>query len=107
MKAILFASLLAGALPLPAFAAGVEISIKFDAPPPLVVVSPGIQVVPDLDEEVFFDDGWYWTRRDDVWYRTRDYHGGWVVVEHEHVPPGLVKVPPGQYKHWHAEKKDE
>jgi hypothetical protein len=99
--------LLLALLPAPALAGSIDVSIKFEAPPALVVVSPGIQVVPDFDEEVFFVDGYYWTRRDDAWYRTHDYKGGWVVVEHDHVPPGLVKVPPGQYKRWHQEKKEE
>lgn len=76
--------------------------IQFEAPPPLVVVSPGIQVVPDYDEEVFFVDGWYWVRRDAYWFRARDYRGSWVVVERRGVPAGLVRIPPGRYKRWHA-----
>ncbi|MBL8940196.1 MAG: hypothetical protein JNM69_36955 [Archangium sp.] len=35
-------------------------TIVFEAPPALVVVQPGVQVVEDFDEEVFFVDGWYW-----------------------------------------------
>ncbi|WP_242392843.1 hypothetical protein [Anaeromyxobacter oryzisoli] len=82
----------------------VDVRIGFQAPPPLVVVSPGVQVVPDYDEEVFFADGWYWLRRDEVWYRTRDYRGGWVLVAPRAVPGSLVTLTPGQYKHW---RKDE
>jgi hypothetical protein len=86
----------------------VDIRVGFPTPPPLVVVSPGIQVVPDYGEEVFFVDGWYWLRRDTVWYRTRDHRGGWVVVQPRYVPASLVRLPPGQYKHWHkAEEKAE
>src|SRR5262249_43061779 len=54
--------------------------IRFEVAPPLVVVSPGVQVVPEYEEEVFFVDGWYWHRSGPYWYRTRDYRGGWVVV---------------------------
>jgi hypothetical protein len=32
--------------------------------PPLVVVQPGISVVGDLDDEVFYADGYYWSRQD-------------------------------------------
>ncbi len=83
----------------------VDIHISFSAPPPLVVVSPGVKVVPDYDEEVFFADGWYWTRHDAVWYRTRDYRGGWVVVPRRGVPPALVRLPPGEYKHWRKDQE--
>lgn len=85
--------------------ASVDIRIGFPAPPPLVVVSPGVQVVPDYQEEVFFVDGWYWARRDAVWYRTRDYRGGWVVVGPRYVPAALVRIPPGHYRHWNKERE--
>lgn len=77
-------------------------TITFQAPPPLVVVQPGVQVVEDFDEEVFFVDGWYWVRRGDRWFRAKDHRGGWVVVEPRLVPVAIVKLPPGQYRHWKA-----
>ena len=91
----------------PARAQQVAVRVTFATPPPLVVVEPGIQVVPDYDEEVFFVDGWYWHRAGAVWYKTRDHRGGWVVVEPRYVPARLVKIPPGHYKHWKAEKRME
>ena len=78
--------------------------IRFETPPPLVVVSPGVEVVPDYPEEVFHRDGWYWHRSEDRWYRTRDHRGGWVVVERRHVPVVLLEVPPGKYKRHKAHK---
>jgi hypothetical protein len=81
----------------------VDIGIAFPEPPPLVVVSPGIRVVPELDEEVYFVSGWYWVRRDDAWYRTRDYHGGWRPVRRFWVPPALVRIPPGRYRHYYRD----
>ncbi len=81
--------------------------ILFPAPPPLVVVEPGIQVVPDLDDEVFVVDNLYWTRRDGRWFRSPDHKGGWVVVDAPAVPPVLVKVPHGKYKRWKHHKEKE
>jgi hypothetical protein len=75
-------------------------TISFTAPPPLVVVQPGVQVVEDADDEVFFVDGWYWCRREDHWFRTRSHTGGWAVVEPRLVPRTIVAVPPGQYRRW-------
>jgi hypothetical protein len=68
--------------------------------PQLVVVSPGVQVVPEVDEEVFFTNGYYWVRRDRAWYRSRVHTGRWVAVPGRVVPARLVKVPPGKYRRW-------
>ena len=99
MRTNLLAAAFAALLSVPAFAQ-VEVKISFPwlAPPPLVVVEPGIQVVPDYPEEVFFVDSWYWVRRDGRWYRARDYRAGWSYVT---APPAtLVRIPPGRYRNW-------
>ena len=101
---------LAALLNLPAAAAAqASVDIHFGLPavlPPLVVVSPGVQVVPEVQEEVFFHDGWYWARRDGYWYRSRSHRGGWVVVPPRGVPPRLVALPPGKYRNWKAAKEE-
>jgi hypothetical protein len=93
---------LAAAVASPA-AAQVQVQLRLDLPvvlPGLVVIEPGIQVVPNVSEEVFFVDGYYWVRRDNHWYRSHDHRRGWVVVEHGRVPPRLVRVPDGYYRRW-------
>lgn len=98
---------LAALLGLPAVASA-QVDIRINLPvvlPPLVVVSPGVQVVPEAEDEVFFTNGWYWVRRDGDWYRSRTHRSGWVVVPVRSVPPRLVSLPPGKYKHWKAEKE--
>jgi hypothetical protein len=103
MRTNLLAAAFAALLSLPALAQ-VEVKISFPwlAPPPLVVVEPGIQVVPDYPEEVFFVDSWYWVRRDGRWFRARDYRAGWSYYAAP--PSALVRIPPGRYKHWKAQK---
>ena len=32
--------------------------------PPLIVVQPGVSVARDMDDEVFYADGYYWARQD-------------------------------------------
>jgi len=105
MRANFFGAVLAVLVAIPAFAGDVEIKINlpWQAPPPLVVVAPGIQVVPDYEEEVFFVDGWYWVRRDGRWLHARDWRSGWVHVPNG-VPVGLARIPPGKYRHWKAAK---
>jgi hypothetical protein len=75
--------------------------VRFEVAPPMVEVQPGVLVVHDYDEEVFFVDGRYWMRsHDGRWYRANDYRGGWVAAEPRTVPAPIVHVPPGQYKHY-------
>jgi hypothetical protein len=97
-------SIAAAALaPALASAQGASVEFRIDLPvvlPQLVVVSPGVQVVPDVDHEVFFVDGWYWVRHDNGWYRSRSHRSGWVLVGPRAVPARLVKIPPGKYRRW-------
>jgi hypothetical protein len=75
--------------------------------PPLVVVQPGIQVVPELEEEVFFHRGWYWARRGPYWYRARSPGVSFVYVEPRLVPAPLVRLPPGHYRQFRAAEHHE
>jgi hypothetical protein len=68
--------------------------------PTLVVVQPGVSVIPDQNVEVFYSGGYYWTHRDASWYRTRDHRGNWARVDDGRVPVLIARSPPGQYKHY-------
>jgi hypothetical protein len=94
--AFALAALVSLALPRRADAA-VDIHISLPVAPPLVVVQPGVQVVEDFDDEVFFTSGWYWVRRDGGWYRARRPNAAFVWVEQRRVPAALVRSPPGHY----------
>lgn len=103
---------LAGALSLPHLAAAqasaqASVELRLDLPivlPQLVVVEPGVQVVPDMDREVFLVDGFYWVRHDRGWYRSRSHRGGWVLVPARGVPARLVKIPQGKYRRYRPAK---
>ena len=52
--------------------------IEFSAPPRLVVVPETyVYVAPDVEEEIFFSDGWWWRPWEGRWYRSRTYNSGW------------------------------
>ncbi len=89
--------------------AQVAMSIHVGLPvaPPLVVIQPGIQVVENYDEEVFFTGGYYWVHRGPYWYRSPRPSANFVMVEERRVPPGLRRLPPGHYKHWRKEEMKE
>jgi hypothetical protein len=49
--------------------------------PELVTVSPGVQVVADADEPLFFVDGNYYLYRDGYWLRSDSYRGNFFRIE--------------------------
>ena len=101
---ILIGTLLASLLVAVPARAQFQLQITMGLPvvlPPMVVVQPGVQVVSELDEEVYFVGGWYWVRRGPHWYRTHDHRGQWVWVAPARVPVTLVRIPPGQYRRLH------
>ena len=79
--------------------AQVTISLGWTAPPPLVEVSPGVQVVEDGNEEIFFVNGRYWVERGGRWYVARDWRTHWVVAARP-APVFLVRHHRGEYLHW-------
>ena len=79
-------------------------AIRWETRPPRVYVAPGMWVVGDSDDEVFYQGGWYWTMRDDHWYRSRDHRGHWGEVERARVPARLYEREPGYYRHYRAEE---
>jgi hypothetical protein len=95
------------AAPAPADA-GVDVQVHIGLPvaPPLVVVQPGVSVVEDWDEEVFFVSPYYWVRRGDVWYRARSPRATFRVAPLRVVPATLVRMPPGQYVKYKKVKHD-
>ena len=77
-----------------------RVQVAVPAAPSLVVVQPGVQVVENQDEEIFFSNGWYWVQRDGYWYRARNPHSAFVFVEYRRVPGAIVRLPPGHSRHW-------
>ena len=72
--------------------------------PPLIVVQPGVSVARDMNDEVFYADGYYWARQDRTWFRSRDHRSGWARVEDRHVPAPIVQSPPGRYRHYQGDE---
>jgi len=83
--------------------AGLQIRLNLGYPdrrPPLVVVQPGLHVVQDCDEEVFFVGGYYFVQRDGNWFRARDHRAAWRYVRRDRVPQALRSHQPGRYRHY-------
>ncbi len=48
--------------------------------PSMVLVSPGVYVIEDHSEPVFYSEGSYWRYHGGVWYSSRVHTGGWIRV---------------------------
>jgi hypothetical protein len=74
-------------------------SSAYVSTPDLVLVEPGVYVVADYSEPVFYTNGYYWLYRDGYWLRSYTYSGGWVSVRS--VPYGVRRIHrPYAYRHY-------
>nr|HEX4315964.1 hypothetical protein [Kofleriaceae bacterium] len=64
----------------------------------LVEVQPGVEVIADYDEPIFFADDYYWVNRGGLWYRSGWYRGGWERAEPSVTVRGIVH--PEGYAHY-------
>jgi hypothetical protein len=108
--AVATAAAAGAALPAPARAqVPVQVGIRVPVPPSptLLFAAPGVQVVADWGEEVFYVSGGYWVRRDGAWYHASAARARFVVAEPGLVPPALVRLPPGHYRNWQKAQAHE
>jgi hypothetical protein len=73
--------------------------IVLTAPPQLVVV-PGTPVsyAPDVQANLFFYQGRYYTVASGVWSMAPTYSGPWAAIQIGQVPPPVLAVPVAYYK---------
>ena len=76
---------------------GISLSppIVFEAPPDVIVMpdTNDVYVVPDIDADVFFWNGWWWRLWEGRWYRSDYYDRDWVY--YDDVPSFYFDVDPG------------
>ncbi len=67
-------------------------AILFPAPPALIVIpETNVYTAPDLDEEIFFYQGWWWRPWNGNWYRSRHFQSAWTP--YPRVPSFYRKIP--------------
>src|SRR4051794_9192826 len=95
MRSIIPATFLLAA----ALATGCAATVASDGyGPDLVTVSPGVQVIADYDEPIFYSDGFYWRYYGGGWYRSSYYTGGWVYAR---PPMAVMRIDrPCAYSHY-------
>jgi hypothetical protein len=105
MKKVLFGTLLLAlvvVVSIPAMAqVGISVNIglpppiAFEAPPEVIVMpdTNGVYVVPGVEVDLFFWNGWWWRPWQGGWYRSRYYNRGWGY--YHNVPSFYYDVDPG------------
>lgn len=88
--------------------AGVDVNVGISLPPlitfstpPDVIVIPdtnNVYVVPDIEAEIFFWNGWWWRPWEGRWYRSRYYNRGWS--HYNNVPSFYFDVDPGWRRYY-------
>ncbi len=94
----------AGLLLAPAIAAASDhasLHVAFAAPPTLAAIQPGVQVVVDNDEEIFYAGQYYWIQRDGGWYHAHHHADAFTYVDNQYVPTTVVNLGQGHYRHYH------
>jgi hypothetical protein len=77
--------------------------IRFMEPPRLVVVPETyVYVAPDVEEEIFFSDGWWWRPWEGRWYRSRSYDSGW---QHYRSTPSFYREVPNNWRNDYRERQ--
>jgi len=96
MRSIVLAAFLLGAGVL---ATGCTATVAADAyPPDMVYAAPGVQVIADYNEPIFYSDGFYWRYYGGTWYRSSYYTGGWVYAQ---PPVAVLRIDrPYAYAHY-------
>ena len=80
---------------------GLPPPIVFAAPPELIVLPETyVYVVPDVDVDIFFYNGWWWRPWEGRWYRSRNYNSGWAY--YQRVPSFYAGIPSG----WRNDYRD-
>jgi hypothetical protein len=87
---------------LAACAGQAEVHYSGDASRPELVAiddDPGVSVVANADEPMFFAENTFWLYRDNTWYRSSSHRTGWARAD---APPGSVTriSQPTQYVHY-------
>lgn len=71
--------------------------------PELIEISPGVQVVADADEPLFYAHGAYWLHRDGYWFTSSNYFRGFARVDFAMVPQQLRTIErPEAYAHYQS-----
>ena len=94
MRNLIFAVLLGAGCAGTVYSGSATATVYADMPD-MIYIGPGIQVIADYDEPVFYTDGYYWRYYDNTWYRSHTYTGGWIYAS---PPRPLLRIDrPHQY----------
>ena len=87
--------------------AGIDVNVNIGLPPaimiptvPEVVLIPGTNtyIIPDIDADIIFHNGYWYRPHKGYWYRANSYNGPWLNIVRAKIPIALLELPP-DYRH--------
>ncbi|HWO18548.1 MAG TPA: hypothetical protein VNO30_07215 [Kofleriaceae bacterium] len=92
IPALMFAALAGGCFSSGRAEYGASVTVSSEAPD-LAYVAPGVHVIADYEEPIFYSNGFYWYSVDGIWYRSATYTGGWVQIGTPPVAIARIRSP--------------
>jgi hypothetical protein len=97
LRSILFVALVGGCAGGFTYASDVTV-------PELIAIRPGVQVIANLDEPIFYTGNYYWRNQGGTWYRSTSHRRGWARIEV--VPVEIRSIErPAAYIHYRGEAR--
>ena len=87
--------------------AGIDVNVNIGFPPaimipaaPEVVLIPrtNTYIIPDIDVDIIFHNGYWYRPHKAYWYRANSYNGPWINIVPAKIPVALLELPP-KYRH--------
>jgi hypothetical protein len=87
--------------------AGIDVNVNIGFPPaimipaaPELVLIPKTNsyIIPDIDVDIIFHNGYWYRPHRGYWYRADSYNGPWINIVPAKIPVALLELPP-DYRH--------
>ena len=87
--------------------AGIDVNVNIGFPPaimiptvPELVLIPrtNTYIIPDIDVDIIFRNGYWYRPHKGYWYRANSYNGPWINIVPAKIPVALLELPP-DYRH--------
>jgi len=83
--------------------AGVDVHVNIGFPPPIMIhAEPELvliprtnaYIIPDVDIDILFHNGYWYRPHKGYWYRADSYNGPWISIVPAKIPVALLELPP-------------
>lgn len=82
--------------------AGIDVHVNLGFPPAIVIPSSpelvliprtNTYIIPDIDIDIIFHNGYWYRPHKGYWYRANSYNGPWINIVPAKIPVALLELP--------------